>query len=178
MPLQQPLRVGERAVFLDVRRRRKEEDLRSDLTRIQLAAHHLGRIAPEGGRLGLDHVAHDEPFQLAQRHALELRVRRADRGILSHHEQTVELSVGHVEPVSEVRVIAGELRQPSESEIIFFRRRFAVVRLEQADDVLVDVVPPAGRAFVVLEICGEARFVFLRHRQISGENVEERWDIR
>src|SRR5207244_10426460 len=50
VPLQQPLRVRERAVLLEVRRRRQEEDLRRDLLRLQLARLDLGTVVPERGR--------------------------------------------------------------------------------------------------------------------------------
>ena len=66
MPLDEALRVGERAVLLDVRGRREEEDLRRDLFRLQLAAFDLWRVVPERSALDLDEVADDEPFELRQ----------------------------------------------------------------------------------------------------------------
>ena len=181
MPLQKALRVGERAVLLHVRCRGKEKDLCADFVRTELAAHDFRRVEPERRCLGLHHVADDEPLQFAKGRAFELRVRGADRRILSHDEQPFELSVGHVQPIAEMGMVAGELRQPSESEIIFLRCRVAVVSLEQADDVLVDVVPPAFRRLVLLEIGGKVRFIqrsMRGHRQISRQDVVESWDVR
>ena len=63
VPLQQPLRVGERAVFLGVRGGREEEDLRRDLLGLQLARLDLRAVVPEGGGLDLHHVAHDQPLE-------------------------------------------------------------------------------------------------------------------
>ena len=74
-------------------------------------------------------------------------------------------------------MIAGELRQPSESELVVLRRGLAVVRLEQADDVFVEVEPPAGGGLVAFDIGSEALFIFLRHGQISGQKVKERGDV-
>ena len=73
------------------------------------------------------------------------------RGVLAHHEQTFEFAVGHVQPVAEVRMVAGQPRQPLKSEVVRLRRRIAVVRLQQRDDVLVDVEPPPLRRFVRLD---------------------------
>ena len=47
-------------------------------------------------------------FSLDESLALEASVGRADGGILAHHEQPFELSVRHVEPVAEVRMVAGD----------------------------------------------------------------------
>ena len=79
VPLHQPLRVGEAAVGLGDRRRRQEEHLGLDVLRLQLAAGHLRRILPEGGRLGLVQVADDQPVELGQRLPLERGVLAADR---------------------------------------------------------------------------------------------------
>src|SRR5207248_544509 len=54
VPLEEPLRVRERAVLLDVRRGRQEEDLGRDLLGLQLARLDLGAVVPEGRRLDLD----------------------------------------------------------------------------------------------------------------------------
>jgi hypothetical protein len=142
-PLQEALGVGERPLFLHVRRRGKEEDLGVDV---------VGRLFPEHGGLGLDEVADDEPFELAEGGAFELRVRRADRGVLAHDEEAIELAIRHVQPVAKVRVIAGQARQPLEAEAVLRRGGVAVVRLQQRDDVLVEVVPPPFRGAVLLDV--------------------------
>ena len=77
-------------------------------------------------------------------------------------------------------MIAGESRQPVESEIVFFRRLRAVVRLQQRDDVLVEVEPPTFFRFVFLDVRLQRRRVFgalRRHRQISGQDVVERRNV-
>src|SRR5207248_9258072 len=56
VPLPEPLRVRERAVLLDVRRRRHEEDLRADLFRLQLARLELRGVLPERRALDLHEV--------------------------------------------------------------------------------------------------------------------------
>ncbi len=85
-PLQQALSVRERAFLFGVAGGGKEEDFRADFLGAQLAALDFGRVIPERGRLDLDHVAHDEPFQFRERLALEPRVLRPDRRVLPHDE--------------------------------------------------------------------------------------------
>ena len=143
-PLQQALRVREAAVLLGVRGGGEEEHLGRNLVGSELAALHLGRIQPEGRRLGFDHVAHDQPLEVGERAPLEPRVGRADGRVLPHHEQPVEpirpsivrirrTTVRHVEPVAEVRMIAADARQPAEAEVVLRGRLIAVPGLEQRD---------------------------------------------
>ena len=110
MPLQEALRVGERAVLLGVRRGREEEHLGADVLRAQLAARDLGRRAPELGRLGRCEVAHHEPVERAQALALQRPRDRADHRVLAEHEIAGELAVGHVRDRREVRVVARQTR--------------------------------------------------------------------
>ena len=63
-------------------------------------------------------------------------------GILPHDEQTFELAVHHVEPITKMGVIAGHPRQPVETEVVLFGRCIAVIRLQETDDVFVKVRPP------------------------------------
>ena len=91
-------------------------------------------------------------FNLASALRSMPRVRRAHRRVLSHDEQAVDFAVRHVNPVSKMGMIAGDARQPVESEIVFFGCVLAVVRLQQAHNVLVEVVPPSGFGRVVLDI--------------------------
>ena len=59
------------------------------------------------------------------------------------------------------------------------RRGVAVPRLQQADDVLVEVRPPAGRRAMARDVARERRRLGAerRHRQIAGQQVVERRDV-
>src|SRR5437764_5556895 len=63
MELDEPLCVGEAALFFSVTGGGEEEDLRPDVLRPQFAALDLRTVMPEGRRLGLDHLADYQPFQ-------------------------------------------------------------------------------------------------------------------
>ncbi len=59
-------------------------------------------------------------------------------------------------------------------------RGFAVIGLQQADDVFVEIVPPTGARLVLLDVVGE-RFRFLAefgHAQVAGKNVVECGNVR
>src|SRR6202040_151212 len=60
------------------------------------------------------------------------------------------------------------------------RRGLAVVSLHLAHEILVEVEPPAGFGFVVVEISSQVAGVFFkdRHGYVTRENVVERRDIR
>src|SRR5205085_10856112 len=64
MPLEKPLRVGERALLLDVGRGGEEEHLRLDLLRRHLARLDLRGRAPEFGGLRELEIADDQPVEL------------------------------------------------------------------------------------------------------------------
>src|SRR5207253_8607900 len=83
VPLEQALGVRERAVLLDVSRRREQEHLGSDLIGLELTGLDLGAVVPEGGGLDLDEVANDEPVELREREALRTAVRGADGRVLA-----------------------------------------------------------------------------------------------
>jgi hypothetical protein len=74
VPLQQPLRVGEMPVLLDVRGGRHQEDLGLDVLRPQLAGADLRAVAPERRRLELGEVAHHQPLQVRERAPLQAGV--------------------------------------------------------------------------------------------------------
>ena len=99
------------------------------------------RGIPERCGLGLHHVAHHQPFQFGEGFALQAAIRCAYSRILAHHKQSFHLPVGHVEPISEVRMIARYSRQPVESPVIFFGGCIAVISLHQADEVFVKARP-------------------------------------
>jgi hypothetical protein len=144
MPLQQALRVGETAVFLDMSGSGQKKDFRWNLLRPELAALHLGRVIPEGRGLKLDHVTHHQPFQFGQSLALQSRIRGSHGGVLPHNKQAFHLAVHHFQEIALVRMVTGNARKPVESPIIFLRRCFTVVGLQQTDDVLIEVPPPTG----------------------------------
>ena len=74
--LHQALGVGERPLLLDVRGGGHQEHLGLDRLGTELARLHLRRVAPEGGRLDLGQIAHDQPLQPRQR--APLKPRRAE----------------------------------------------------------------------------------------------------
>jgi hypothetical protein len=110
VPLQQPLRVRERAVLLDVCRRRHEEDLGRDLLGLQLPRLDLRAVVPEGRGLDLDEVAHHEPVELGKCEPICLAVRRADGGILARDDVALDLAVEHLLHGPVVRVVVVDAR--------------------------------------------------------------------
>ena len=154
-PLEQALRVGERPLLFDVRGGGEQEHLRGDVLGLHLAALDLGRRVPERRGLDLHQIAHDEPLEPGERLPLEPGVLRTHRRVLAHDEIAVQLVVGHLHDVLEMRVVLRQLGQPAVAEVVFLRGPLAVVRLEQADDVLGRVVPEAGFLRVLLEVPGE-----------------------
>ena len=56
-----------------------------------------------------------------------------------------------------MRVVAGDARQPIEALIIFLGSRVAVIRLHQADDVLVEVRPQARPRAVLVDVVLQGR---------------------
>ena len=179
VPLQQPLGVGEVAVLLHVRCGRHQEDLRLDVLRAQLARLDLGRVAPERRRLELGEVADHQPLQVGERAPLQARVGAADGRVLAHHEQPVEAAVVGPQHRREVRVVARDLRQVVEAVAVLLRRRVAEVGLQQRDDVLVEVRPPALVGGVGGHVVGQRELALARlgHRQVARQQVVERRDV-
>ena len=104
-PLQEPLCVREGAVVLGVTGRRKKENLGLDLLRLQLFAFDLRRLRPKCGRLDLDQIADDQPFELGKRRTLQARVCAGHGRILAHQEHALHFPVGHVIEVFEEGMI-------------------------------------------------------------------------
>ena len=121
VPLQQALRVRERTVLLHVRGGREQEDLGPDLLRDELSRLDLGRVLPERRALDLEEVPDDEPVELRQCQALQLRVRRADAGVLAEEEEALDLALVHVEGRLVGRVVAVDLRQVVEAKVVRLR---------------------------------------------------------
>src|SRR5574338_781808 len=105
-PLEKALGVGEGAFLLSMSGGGEEDDLGLDFLGLEFSPQNFGRVKPEGGRLDLDHVADDKPFQMREGLALEAGVRRADRRILSHQEHAFDFSIqGFVKKIEE-RMVA------------------------------------------------------------------------
>ena len=77
-----------------------------------------------------------------------------------------------------MRVIARDARQPIESEIVLSRRRIAVPRLQEADDVFVEMRPPALVRALTRVLRERRRFAVLRHREIARQQVVQRRNVR
>ena len=118
-----------RSVLFRVSGRGKKEDFRCDLSGIKLAALDFRRIFPECGRFRFHKVANDKPLQVGQRGTLQSSVRRADRRILSHDKETFQFAIGHIEPVTVFRMVAGDARQKLKSKFDFRRSRPLRTRL-------------------------------------------------
>ena len=103
-----------------------------------------GESYQKDGGLHFDHVADDQPFELGQRLALEPRVRarrRRDSVPSRRGPRPCRPSCRASSPdASDRRSSRGSQSKPKSFSL---RRGVAVVRLQQADDVLVEVRPPA-----------------------------------
>src|SRR5438067_1083719 len=176
--LQQALRIGERAVLLGVRGRREEEHFGLDVLRIDGAPDHLGRAAPELRGLRQLDVAHDEPLQLLQPLAMERAIHRSDGRVLAHDEVAFELPVRHVGDGHHVRVVAGHGGQPLEAPLVVLGGVLAVPGAHQRDEVSGEIGPEPGSRRVGLHVLVESRMHGVRHRDVAGEQVEERGDVR
>jgi hypothetical protein len=179
VPLQEPLRVGERALFLDVARGRQEEDLGADLLRSQLTGLDLGAVVPERRGLDLDEVAHDEPVELGEPESLHLAVRGADRGVLAGDDVALDRAGEHLldGPVDGVVVVdAGEI---AEREVVVGRRRRAPPGLQQRHHVRAGVAPPAALGRRAIDVVVEPVVLRrVRHLEVAGEDVVQRRDVR
>ena len=171
--LHQSLGVGLAAVLLSRTGGGKEKYFGRDFFRLQFAAFDFGRVVPPGSALHFDEVAHHQPLQFRHGGTLQARIRRAHGGVLAHDEQAVHFAVLHIEPVAEVRVIAGDAGQVIEAPVVLLRSVVAVPRFHQADEVAVEVRPQAGCGLVLLDVALEIVGILLekRHRQIAGKNV-------
>ena len=119
---------------------------------IKFAALDFRRILPECGCFRLNKVADHKPFQVGQRGPLQPSVRCPHGGILSHHKETFQFAIGHVEPIAVFRMVAGYARQEVEAKFVFGSCGLSVPGLEQADGILIKVVPPACCGRVLLQI--------------------------
>src|ERR1700756_602300 len=106
-------------------------------------------------------------------------MRSGNSRILPHHKQAFDLAVHHVEEVALMGMVACNSWKPAKSPVVLFSRESAVVRLQQADYVLVDVPPPACLVAVLAVVRRQILRIHtkLGHRQITGQDVVEGWDI-
>src|SRR5437588_6656608 len=178
--LQQPLRVGEGSIFFSSAGGGKQEYFGSYGFRGQFSGLSLRRVVPERRCLSLHHVAHDEPFQLGQSFAFQAAVGRSHRWVLPHDEEAIHFAIRHIEPVTEMRVIASNSGQPVESPVVILGCSVAVISLQQADEVLVKVRPQSGTRLMALQVLLELVSVRFeqRHRNVAGQNVVEGWNVR
>ena len=179
VPLQQALRIRERAVLLGVRSSGQEEDLGRDLLGLELARLDLRAVVPERRGLDLDQIAHDEPVELREAEPVRLRVRVADGGVLAREDVPLHLAVEHLQRRPVRRVVVVDPRQLLEEPVVLLVRVIAEVRLHQAHPVRLEVSPEAGRRDVRLhEVLEVAVGLGVGHRQIPREDVVERRDVR
>ena len=89
------------------------------------------------------------------------------------------LAVAGAQHRREVGVVAGDLRQVGEAVVVLRRRVGPEPGLQQRDDVLVEVAPPAARRAALLDVALEREVALgdLGHRQVAGEQVVERGDV-
>ena len=178
-PLQQALGVGERALLLDVRGGRHQEDLGGDVLGAQLARLDLRRSPPELGRLDGRQIAHHQPAQSRESPALQAGVLRAHGRVLTHHQQPVQPAVQRAQHRREVRVVAGDLRQVPKAELVLRSGGVAEPGLQQRDRVAVEVrPPPALRAAGGAEPGKALRLLVRRwHGEVAGQQVVQRRDV-
>jgi len=150
--LDKPLRIREAAFFLHVSGSGKEEDFGGHILRLQLTTFDLLGVIPERRCFGFDEVANHEPLELAEGLPLQPTIGCSDCRILTHDEHAFHLAVLHVEPIAQSGMVSSDARQPTESEIVFLRRFFAVPGLQQTDDVLIEVAPPSRAARMTLDV--------------------------
>ena len=80
----------------------------------------------------------------------------------------------------EVRVVAGDLRQALEAVVVLRRGGVAEPGLQQRDDVLGEVRPPAALGAAAVDVGRRGRSSpsrAVRHRQVAGQQVVERRDV-
>ena len=170
--------IGERSVLLRVRRGGEEEHLGLDVLRPELAAGDLRCVAPELRGLGGCEVADYDPLRRAEALSVKGSVHRPDGGVLAHDEVPLDLSIGHVCHGHHVRVVSREGGEVVVTEGVFLSGRVTPPRLQQGDQVLGHLRPPAGLGRVVLDVLGEGHVgPCPRHGEITREHVVERGDV-
>ncbi len=158
--------------------RREEEHLRPDVLGAQFAGLGLGAVLPPGRRLDEGEVADHQPVQVGHPQPLQPGVGGADGRILTEQEVALAdaVQLGEHGVVGAVR--AGQPRQMVEAEVVVGSGRVAVVGLEQTDEVRPHLAPETlvgtARRDKGVEVLVGVR---MRHRQIAGQQVEERGDV-
>ena len=155
MPLQEALRVGERAVLFGIRGSGDEENLSGDGRGIGI----LRTLVPEGGGVDFKPVAHHQPFQLLQRFAVQAAVGSARRGILPEEEHAADLAPQHAHGIGKLGIIVINARNPAKAEIVLPGCRVAVPRLQEADQELGNWSTIAGFHIFLFEVVAQAAVV-------------------
>ena len=124
-------------------------------------------------------IAHDQPFEFRKRGSLEARVCAGHGRILAHQEHALHFPIGHVIEIFEERMVAGDLRDPFVSEVVFRGCVFSVVRLQQTDEVGRKIMPETSRFRLMRQVIAQGLFgaVAARHRKVTGQNIVERWNV-
>ena len=175
VPLQQALRVGERALLLRRRRGGDEEHLGLDLRRRR----RVRIVLPEHRALGLEPIDAHQPVELAHAGAVQDGVGRASGGVLAEQEVALDLAVGHPVEIGQLRVVVVDPRQERVGEVVVLGRRVAVPGLEQAHRELLEVRPVAVGHPLVLAVVVEGLVLVVvgRLRQVAGQDVVEGRDV-
>ena len=193
MPLDHALGIGERAVLLDSRRCRQEEDFGRDGFRVR----HLWIGVPEAGALCFKEVPDNQPVEPPQGVAMQPGIRPARRRVLSHQERSPDVALVHLDEVAHLGEVFVDLGEPLVPVVVVLGGGFAIPGLEQADGELGHVGPgapdnillpesvrnvaPAGQiALAVGQVLRQGGVA--GHRaglwQVARQHVEQHGDVR
>src|SRR5690242_12309722 len=100
MPLKQALRVRETAFLLRRRRRGQKENF--SLDRFWIGS--LRTFVPVARALDLEPITNDEPVEFLHCFAMQLRVRRTCRGVLTEEKQSFHFPLQHADKGRQLRV--------------------------------------------------------------------------
>src|SRR4051794_31546608 len=106
---------------------------------------------------------------------------RAHRGVLAEKEVPLHAPVDHVEHGAVGPVVSADLGQVVEAEVVVPGCRLTPVGLEEVDAISTRVGPEplgAGLADAVDPLLERRVVSDLRHREVSGQDVEQRRDVR
>jgi hypothetical protein len=140
---------------------------------VQFAVAHRAPGIPERCGLGFGHVAHYQPIELRQPAMHERGIVTTDRRVLAEHEHATDDAVTHRQGHRQLRMVPDDARHPAKAEVVVHTGGIAVIRLQKADRVFREIVPPSGRRPLVLEIflqCG-VRLECVRLRQVGRQHV-------
>ena len=131
-----------------------------------------------GGALDLDQVAHDQPVELGQGQAVHPAVGRAHRRVLAEEEVPLHRAFEHPQHGLVGGVVARDAGEVVEAEVVVDGGVVAPPRLEQADQVGVDVGPGAGHPAPGGHVRGQVAVQGgVGHGQVAGQEVVEGGDV-